>query len=73
MKFPSKNPKIGKCSCDDNLCNAMQDLEIIGQNKNNAKRAMQFGALVEKLCTFESSSTLGHVLIISLQPHLRNG
>ena len=64
-KFPPKIKWNIKCSCDHNSWNAMHDYEIIGQNKNNAKRAMQFGALVEKLCTFEVPCTPCHVLIIS--------
>jgi len=51
-------------------CNARY--EIIGHDKNLAKRATWFGAMVWKLCTFEVQSTLGHVLIISLQPQMRN-
>jgi hypothetical protein len=43
----------------------MHDLEIRGQEENFAKRTTHFGALVEKLCPFEASSILFHVLIIS--------
>jgi hypothetical protein len=43
----------------------MHDLEIRGQEKNNAKRATHFGALVEKLCPFEVPCIVCHVLIIS--------
>jgi hypothetical protein len=43
----------------------MDVLESRGQDEQNAKRATHFGALVEKLCPFEASSILCHVLIIS--------
>jgi hypothetical protein len=53
LKIPSKKSRFCKWSCDDDWCNAMQDYEIIGHDKNLAKRATWFGALVWKLCTFE--------------------
>ena len=70
--FPPKIKWNGKCSYDDNACHVMQDLESRDQEKNVQKRVIQFGALVEKLCTFEVQTTLGHVWSISLQPYMRN-
>ena len=49
----------------------MHDLEIRCQEKNIAKRTTQFGALVQKLCSFEVLCTLGNDLIISPQPFIR--
>ena len=64
-KFLLKTTWMSTWQCKWNSSHVMNVLETRGHEENFANRTTHFGALVEKLCSFEVPCILCHDLIIS--------